>query len=252
MKLQRSPVPLYHQIARILRSQLRSQEYKLNDRLPTEDELIREYGVSRMTVRLAYHLLLKDGLVRRFPGRGTFVARETQNKTSGEWSVETIDDIISTSYRMESKRKLLGIRELPAPEGLAKAMGVPVKTPVTELKGLRLIKDEPFYHVTLYVPRQLAALIPREHLKERPTIALLEEYCGVLAVKARQWMAASLADMQVARHLKIRPGDPVLLVEIHFTDESGRVIEVSMDRYRTDRVRYYVQLFRSTKTEEGI
>lgn len=252
MKLQRSPIPLYHQIARILRSQLRSQEYRLNDRLPTEDELIREYGVSRMTIRLAYQLLLKDGLVRRIRGRGTFVARDSQSGTPGEWSVEAINDIISTSYRMESKRKLLGIRELSAPEGLAKAMGVPFNTLVTELKGLRLIKGEPFYHVTLYVPRELAAMIPKEHLKEKPTIALLEEHCGIRAVKARQWMAASLADMEVATHLKISPGDPVLLVEVHFIDETGRVVEVSMDRYRTDHARYYVELFRRSKTEEAI
>jgi GntR family transcriptional regulator len=75
-------------------------------------------------------------------------------------------------------------------------------------------------------------------------VALLEELCGVRIVEARQWIDASLADSEIARHLGLRPGDPVLLVERSFIDETGRVVEIAVDRYRTDRVRYTLRILR--------
>ena len=46
-------VSLYHQLATILREQILSGQYSPNDQLPTETELVAEYGVSRITVRQA-------------------------------------------------------------------------------------------------------------------------------------------------------------------------------------------------------
>jgi len=202
-----------------------------------------------MTARWAYQELQKEQLVRRVPGVGTFVARQIYDKSPGEWSVESIYDHISMSHPKESKRKLISVCQMPAPEGLAKTMGIPINFQVTELKRLRLIEGEPFYHATVYLSSDMAAQIPRDQLKDEPIIALLEEHCGIRAVKARQWMAASLADMEVAGHLGIRSGEPVLLLEIHFVDEIGRVVEVSLDRYRTDHIRHYVELLRGKREE---
>jgi len=239
-----SSFPLYMQIARVLRSQIRNQEYNLNDRLPTEDDLIRQYGVSRMTARFAYQELQKEHLVRRIPGVGTFLARQIDDRKAGEWSIESIYDFISPHQRQDTKRKFLSVRNMPAPDGLAKAMGIPVGAQVTELKRLGLVKGEPFYHATVYMLSEMAAQLPKDKLKGEWAIALLEEYCGIRAVKARQWLAASLADVEIAGHLQIRFGDPVLLLEIHFLDETGRVVEVSVDRYRTDHIKHYLELNR--------
>ena len=45
MELTRGGIPLYYQIAQIFRSQIHSQEYKPNDMLPTEEEMVRTLGV---------------------------------------------------------------------------------------------------------------------------------------------------------------------------------------------------------------
>jgi GntR family transcriptional regulator len=239
--LERGPIPLYYQIARILRSQILSQEYKPEDLLPTEEELVRTYGVSRTTVRLAFQPLRREGLVRRIPGRGTFVTPDG-GAPPAEWAIGSIEEIISSGYRM--RYRLLGRRRLPAPEGWAKLLRIAVGTPVTEFRGLRLVDGQPFFHVRLHVPSELADRVPGRRLREKALVALLEEHCGVRIVEAHQWTAASLADSEVARHLGLRPGDPVLLVERHFVDETGRVVEISTDRYRTDRVRHYLRIHR--------
>lgn len=241
MQVERGPIPLYYQIAQILRSEIRSQEYKPHDLLPTEDQLVRRYGVSRTTIRLAFQLLLQDGLVRRIPGRGTFVTPNAGARAT-EWTIGSIEEIISSGYRMQYR--LLGTRQLRAHEGLAKTLRVAVGTPVTRITALRLIDREPFFHVTLHLPRELADQIPRARLREKAVVALLEDHAGVHVTEAQQWTAASLADREIARYLGLRIGDPVLLVERHFLDETGRVVEVSLDRYRTDRLRHHFRMQR--------
>src|SRR5690348_741642 len=61
----RANVPLYHQIRAFLREQIHNGERKSGDQLPSEDELGREFRVTRMTVRQAISGLVSEGLVYR-------------------------------------------------------------------------------------------------------------------------------------------------------------------------------------------
>jgi GntR family transcriptional regulator len=85
--LDRGPIPLYYQIAWQLRREIHARQYGPHARLPTEEELVRTFGVSRTTVRLAFQVLLKDGLVRRVAGRGTFVSADP-GRHPVEWLVD--------------------------------------------------------------------------------------------------------------------------------------------------------------------
>ena len=74
-ELQRdSAVPLYAQLEAILRAQSATEEFVPDQRIPSENELNRMYGVSRMTARGVLTTLVNDGLLFRVPGKGTFVA----------------------------------------------------------------------------------------------------------------------------------------------------------------------------------
>jgi DNA-binding GntR family transcriptional regulator len=64
---------LYLQIAAILRTRIASGELQVGRPIPSEVTMAQQYGVSRLTVRKAVHLLRAEGLVRHAVGRGTFV-----------------------------------------------------------------------------------------------------------------------------------------------------------------------------------
>lgn len=69
----RSGVPAFRQVAADLREKITSGLLAPGDRLPSERELVDEYGVSRPTVRDAVNLLRSEGLVTSEHGRGVFV-----------------------------------------------------------------------------------------------------------------------------------------------------------------------------------
>src|SRR5690606_23826032 len=71
--LQDSPVSYYRQLYGILRDELAAGKWQPGERMPSEAELIAIYGVSRITVRQAFELLVNEGLVYRRRGSGTFV-----------------------------------------------------------------------------------------------------------------------------------------------------------------------------------
>jgi len=71
-----SPVPLYYQLACRLRDKIQRGALAPGQRLPTEHELARQTGISRLTARQCYTLLENDGMISRFRSKGTYVARK--------------------------------------------------------------------------------------------------------------------------------------------------------------------------------
>jgi GntR family transcriptional regulator len=68
------PVPLWEQVAAIIRRQIESGELARGRRVPSENTLAQEYGIARGTAKKALDSLVDAGLVLRVQGRGTFVA----------------------------------------------------------------------------------------------------------------------------------------------------------------------------------
>jgi GntR family transcriptional regulator len=68
-----SSVPLYFQLAEILKERIEAGRWSPGDRFPSEREITEEFGVSRTVIRPALDLLESDGQLIRIKGRGTFV-----------------------------------------------------------------------------------------------------------------------------------------------------------------------------------
>jgi multiple sugar transport system substrate-binding protein len=68
-----SPIPIYHQLKSLILEQIQSGLWRSGDRIPTEQELCRLYGISRAPVRQALSELAREGVLSRRPGLGTFI-----------------------------------------------------------------------------------------------------------------------------------------------------------------------------------
>jgi GntR family transcriptional regulator len=67
------PTPLYVQVADAIGARINRGELPPNRPIPSENQLVQEYGVARGTARKAIELLRDRGLVTTVVGRGTFV-----------------------------------------------------------------------------------------------------------------------------------------------------------------------------------
>jgi GntR family transcriptional regulator len=65
----------FMQLAAILRARIEAGEYPAGRKIPPLIDLQGEFGLSSMTVRRAVAMLADEGLLRRVPGRGTYVTR---------------------------------------------------------------------------------------------------------------------------------------------------------------------------------
>jgi len=77
-----SPLPLYRQLLRSLRDAIEGNALAPDDALPAERDIAIDFGVSRITVRKAIDGLVKDGLLDRRHGAGTFVAARIRKNMS--------------------------------------------------------------------------------------------------------------------------------------------------------------------------
>ena len=73
---QRGGILLYSRIESLIRNKILSGSYEPGELLPREDDFADYYGVSKITVRKALEKLETEDLIRRIPGKGTFVADE--------------------------------------------------------------------------------------------------------------------------------------------------------------------------------
>jgi GntR family transcriptional regulator len=93
-----SKLPLYQQLYDILRGELTRGQWKPGDMLPPESELMQRFEVSRITVRQVLDMLVRDGLIYRQQGRGTYVAHPTIEQTQVR-IVSFTEDMLQRGFR---------------------------------------------------------------------------------------------------------------------------------------------------------
>ena len=114
-------LPRYAQIKTYIRNQIESGQWKVGDRIPSENQLSQDFAVSRMTARRAVQELADENLLLRSPGLGTFVA-EPQAITP---VLEIVDFIHQFSHsNPEYSNRILVLQETGAEKNIASILGL--------------------------------------------------------------------------------------------------------------------------------
>jgi GntR family transcriptional regulator len=238
----RSPMPLWHRVYLVLRGRIEAGRYAPDGRLPSEHEIVAEFGVARVTARRALAELEAEGWIERAPGRGTRL-----RPRAGVREVHaTLEGLFENLLAMglETRVRLLACEERPAPAAIARAAGVPAGTPMLYALRVRSAEAGPFSHLETWVPAEIGARIGREALATTPLLVLLER-AGVRVARADQTVSARLAEPQVAPLLEVPVGAPLLEITRLVFDETDRMVEHITGLYRPDRYRLRMALDRA-------
>jgi len=234
-----SKLPFYHQLYEILRSNIVDGTWQPGDLLPAESELIEQYGVSRITVRQALDALVKDGLIYRQRGRGTFVAHP---------SVEQgLSRIISFTEDMRQRHftpgtKILSAELVPAPKEIAGKLQIKPGDELARLERLRLADGEPLSIEESYLVHRLCPDILDGDYAQTSLREALEQNYGIRLVRAKQTIKAILAPAQIAKKLSTPSKSALLFIERVSHSDQGTPVEFLRLYHRGDRYTLYNEL----------
>jgi GntR family transcriptional regulator len=231
------PLPKYHQIYLVLREQL--DEGRFVAGVPGEMQLVKEFGVARVTVRRALELLVADGLISRAPGRGTVALAPTQAEPPRQRAQLTglLENIVNLGLRTTAR--VVQCELVPASEGVSQQLGIAPGALVQKAVRVRSTRGGPLSHITTHVPQAFA----RRELGRQPMLTLLEA-SGVVIGRARQSVSAKLADASVATLLRVDVGSALLAVNRLVFDTDDRPVQWLQGLYRPDRYQYEMELSR--------
>lgn len=242
----RGPIPVYYQIMQIIRSQIVSGHYPPNSRLPTEDEYVKGFKVSRQTIRLALQHLVNEGMIERHAGRGSFVCAQPNAQT---WLARDIDDFINEN--VASRREILS-KEIVDAGDWPKAAAI-FNKPKQKLFLLRIrrhLADSIQSLAFGFVPLELAQKIPDHLFETRIVGQLIEQYCHVRSQRMEVSFSAELADYEAVELLGLRPGEPVVVSERIAFGNDDSIIQFTRSLYRPDRRPQRLELLRRTAVED--
>jgi GntR family transcriptional regulator len=237
-------VPLYYQLANLLTEKIVSHELLTGDRLPTEVELVQQYGISRITVRQALRLLEEEGLIRREVGRGTFVT-DYRPFTGGLKVEGSLEDVISLG---QNPVKVLSVQTVKASPDDAEKMGIHPGDPIIRATRIRLYHDQPYSYIINDLPAEIGRRFTKHDWKG-VVLRTIEEKLRIPLRDAEQTVRASLADGTLARLLETKIGAPLLAVERVVRTDHRRVVERVRIHYRSDIYAMKVHLSRGDQPE---
>jgi GntR family transcriptional regulator len=220
--------PKYRELADMLLA--RFAHAPVGSSTPSERQLAEETGVSRMTARRAIDELVREGLLKREVGRGTFVARPTVSVPLQLTSFT--EDMRARGYVPSSR--LLRLATIPATEQVAAVMDVTVGSEVVLLSRLRLADGMPMAIERSHLRADLFPGLDRYDFAEDSLYRVLVEEFGVRFEAGEQVIRAGIVRDSDAETLSLEPGDAVLEL-VRTSVSRGDVVEWTTSTYPASR-----------------
>lgn len=215
-------VALYVQVRETLRDQIRTGVLKAGQKLPSEEDLAAQFGVSRMTLRKGISDLVDLGMLYRRRGVGTIVTQFHVERDHNR-----LTDFYETARAEGFKAEviLLNKEVVSAKLAIAEALGLHESEPIIRIETLRLANDVPVTVYDEYVSYKLYPDLLTVDLHSRAAWEILEE--NGFAIKfAVQRIEARPADADIASLLNVEEDAPILFKHRVIYIEDGTPIEV--------------------------
>ncbi|TFZ05086.1 GntR family transcriptional regulator [Ramlibacter rhizophilus] len=236
-RFQDSPVPLYLQLADLMRARIDRGQWPRGHRLPSLEVLMEEFGVARVTVRQAIDLLAREGLLSPQRGRGTFV--------TGEPPRGRIINVVTTLAELarvyeDTQPRVVNIDESVTEPPLSLTEGTPAAR-YAYMRRVHLRDGQPYCVIDIYLDERIFRQSPAR-FRSRTVIPLLVSMPGVDIHEAHQVLTIGTADIEVAHLLEVPVNAPTAEVRRVFKDRHGVVIYFADVVYRGDAIRLEMDL----------
>lgn len=218
-----------------LQHRIRSGEFARTGKLPTEDQLMAEYGLSRYFVRGAVALLAEAGEVFPVRGNGVFVR---EGRDSGYMPIGTSYGISADFPGRSVSSTVCELELVNADDQLAKRMRCDVGAPVWRVVRLRKVDGKPISYETAWYLKECVPFI-NEDIAKGSLYSYVRDDLGlnlgfVDKVIHMGWLDAAAAEM-----LELKEDDPAICIEDDAFLTNGKLFNASRNLYHYINARFY-------------
>ena len=217
---------LYFEVVELLLEDIRKGLYPPGSKLPSEDQLARQFSISRVTLREALRVLEDDGVIVRRHGSGTFVLDKKAVP------IQTLSSIVSTSTifkraGLEDRFTKVALKKIPASPKIAEKLGIPAGEEIWEIERVRTIGETPAVYSFDYFPSSFLPAEKEKFLHEyiHSLYHLLAEVCGQATDEGNCTFKPIMSDKALSAILHVQNGSPLMFIEtIDFNDRKQPVL----------------------------
>ena len=230
--------PAYHRVAVSLRGDIELGRWQEGEQMPTEAELVKQFDVSRNTVRQALNVLLAMNLITRRQGRGTFVAPHGLSHLIGE--LNSLTEVLR-ERGFEPGTENLTVAVDPDPP--LEAEEHPQSSVIWRINRVRTADSRPFAYASSWVADEIGRNLNQKRVVELGSLYLtLRTDFGILLSDATEIIRAEAATSLEATALAIRRASPVIVIYRWVSDNHGRPVEYARSVAPGDRYQYLAKL----------
>ncbi|KPB03163.1 GntR family transcriptional regulator [Bacillus sp. CHD6a] len=232
-------IALYLQIKETLIQRIQEKIWLPNKLIPTEQELMKEFEVSRTTIRQAISMMVQDGLLERQQGRGTIVKSQQLVGNLGRLKgfAEEVLERGLTPYsqliRAEFSTDLFH----------EKAMLQTDDKSILVIERIRFADNLPIAYERSCWPKSIGEKLMEEELNQANFYQILEQN-GIALRKANEKISAMNATMHEADLLGIRAGEALIEMTRLSYGLDDKPMEFTRTKFRSDQYHYNVELTR--------
>ncbi|WP_297419911.1 GntR family transcriptional regulator [Clostridium sp.] len=232
-----STTPLYIQLMNILIDKIENH-MKENDKLDSEREICKKYGLSRTTVREALDELEKNKYIYKVQGKGNFISPKVVEQ----------DLIKVSSFTEEMKKhgknptsKLLNFEVIEASNKIAGKLKIEENELVFKISRIRIADDIPMIYEITYLPYEKFKGLTKEMIEENPLYEIFKNSFNTYIASAEEVIESVLINKLESIYLEIPQGQAGLKFE-RIAYEKKDIIEYTITIARGDKYRYRVCL----------
>lgn len=230
-----SSSPLHKQLSDRLRQDIQNGVYASGQKMPTEFELSKMFGVSRITVRNALNTLAQEGLFTRIRGKGTFVSHKRVSRN-------ILKDISFTEMCI-SNGMIPGARTIKsiiedATESDIQELGLPSPAKVIVIERIRYANNVPVSIEISRMPERFAFFLNEDLNSVSFQTTLAKHNLTFHSVK--KTIKLVYASYEVAHYLSISQGYPIISLYTLSHDNTGYPAHRSTQLIVGDRIEFHI------------
>src|SRR3990172_13199690 len=230
---------LYIQLTRIFINEIKSGQWQLNQRVPSEEELCKNYGVSKITVRQAVNNLVSDGYLMKLQGKGTFVV-SVLPVVGLSMKTQLTEEMFGKEVKVEKEVLFKGIKE-PSPD-IRSYLRTTDK--IYHFLCRRTVNGNPAYLDESFIPYQMLPEIEQLDIIHNSLYSFLQYNAIKKIFRVVQTIEVQQVQGYPAQYLDLTEGVPVLAVHRLLLSSDNTPVGYTRFLGRSDRYKFQTEFER--------